>query len=274
MGMNWRPIFAIVRRDLKVVSQSKPVVIPLIVVPVLMLVAIPALAALAPQVINVPGASANDMEQMLRQIAPGLRAQLEGYDVAQQAIILFIMYFLAPMYLIVPLMVASVVAADSFAGEKERKTLESLLYTPTDDRELLVAKLLSAWLPAVAIGLIGFVLYGLVANIAAWPTMGRVYFPNLMWIVLALWVAPAVAGLGLGSTVLVSARVSTFQEAYQMGAIVVLPVIALVGGQALGVMYLSVEFVVLLGAIVWAIDAVLLWLGARSFTRSALIARI
>jgi ABC-2 type transport system permease protein len=134
--------------------------------------------------------------------------------------------------------------------------------------------MLSAWLPAVAIGLIGFVLYGVVANVAAWPVMGRIYFPNLMWIVLALWVAPAVARLGLGATVLVSARVSTFQEAYQMGAIVVLPVIALVIGQAVGVMYLSVEFVLLLGAILWAVDAALLCFGSKSFTRGELIARV
>jgi ABC-2 type transport system permease protein len=272
--MNWRAIAAIVRRDLKVVSQSKPVLIPLVVVPTLMLVAIPALAALAPSFINLPGASMSDLEQLLQQISPGLRAQLEGYDTAQQTVILFVMYLLAPMYLIVPLMVASVVAADSFAGERERKTLESLLYTPTDDRELLVAKLLSAWLPAVAIGLLGFMLYGLVANVAAWPIMGHIFFPNLMWVVLALWVAPAVAGLGLGATVLVSARVSTFQEAYQMGAIVVLPIIALVIGQAAGVMYLSVELVVLLGAVIWALDAALLWVGGRAFTRSEIISRV
>jgi ABC-type Na+ efflux pump permease subunit len=41
-------------------------------------------------------------------------------------------------------MVSSVLAADSFAGEKERKTLEALLYTPTTDRELFTAKLLEA----------------------------------------------------------------------------------------------------------------------------------
>ena len=39
-------------------------------------------------------------------------------------------YLLAPLFLIVPLMVSAVLAADAFAGEKERKTLERLLHLP------------------------------------------------------------------------------------------------------------------------------------------------
>jgi hypothetical protein len=125
---------------------------------------------------------------------------------------------------------------------------------------------------AVAWG--SFILYTIVANVAAWPTMGRLFFPNLMWIVLTLWVAPAVAGLGLGVTVLVSARAQGFQDAYQMGAIVVLPIILLVVGQATGVMYFSTWLVLLLGLFFWILDAVLLWFGARTFRRSELAAKL
>ena len=39
-------------------------------------------------------------------------------------------YLLAPLFLIVPLMVSAVLAADAFAGEKERRTLEALLHLP------------------------------------------------------------------------------------------------------------------------------------------------
>ena len=45
-------------------------------------------------------------------------------------------------------MISSVVAASSFVGEKERKTLESLLYTPIDIASLFWGKLLSAFIPA------------------------------------------------------------------------------------------------------------------------------
>jgi ABC-2 type transport system permease protein len=181
---------------------------------------------------------------------------------------------MAPMFLIVPVMVASVIAADSFAGEKERKTLEALLYTPTSDREVFVAKLLSAWLPAMAVALAGFLLYAVTVNMVSWPTMGRIFFPNLMWLALVLWVVPAAAGLGLGSMVLVSIRAQGFQDAYQIGGVIVLPIVLLVFGQVAGVMYFSVGVVLLLGLLFWLVDGLLLWFGSRSFHRGRLIIRI
>jgi ABC-2 type transport system permease protein len=272
--VNWRAIQAIIRKDLKVVRQSKGVMIPLVIVPVVMFIALPALAALSPNLADLPGSPLAGLDSLLEQMPPDLQAELAVYNDAQRLIVLALAYFMAPMYLIVPLMVASVIAADSFAGEKERKTLEALLYTPTSDGELFLAKMLSAWLPALAVALGGFVLYGLVANLAAWPTMGRLFFPNVTWLVLVFWMAPAVAGLGLGATVLVSARAEGFQEAYQLGAVVVLPILLLVIGQATGVMYFSVGLTLLLGLVLWAVDAALLWFGVRTFQRGEIIARL
>ena len=273
--MNGRAIRAIVRRDLLGVSRSKGVLLPIIIVPLVIMVLIPlGVGLLMPVMEEAPGVTMGDLDTFLDQMPAAMTAELEGLDDVQTLIVAFLVYFFAPMYLILPLMVASVIAADSFAGEKERKTLEALIYTPTTDLELVAGKLLSAWLPALAVAIVGFVAYGLAANIGAWGVMGRVFFPNLMWIILVLWVAPAAAGLGLSSMVLVSARANTFQEAYQIGGVVVLPIVALMIGQALGVLYLGTAMVVLLGAVLWAIDAVLIWLGVRTFQRSEIIARL
>lgn len=272
--MNWRAIRAIVRKDLRVVLQSKTVLLPMIIVPAIMLVVLPLLAAQGPRLASLAGSPLAGMESFLSNMPAGLQAEIAGLSEDQVFVVLALLYFLAPMYLIIPLMVASVFAADSFAGEKERKTLEALLYTPTTDGELVLAKMLAAWLPAVVVALGGFVLYGVVANLAAWPVMGRIFFPNLAWLALALWVAPAAAGLGLGATVLVSSRVRTFQEAYQMGGMVVLPILLLMVGQATGVMYFSSGLVLLLGLVLWAVDAGMLWYGGRTLQRSELIARL
>jgi fatty-acid desaturase len=104
--------------------------------------------------------------------------------------------------------------------------------------------------------------------------MGRVFFPNLMWVVLAVWVAPAVAGLGLGVTVLVSVRAQGFQEAYQLSAVVVLPILLLLIGQATGVMYFSTWLVALLGLVFWVLDLLILWYGGRTFRRQRLATQI
>ena len=136
-----------------------------------------------------------------------------------------------------------------------------------------MGKLLVGFVPALAVAWGGFLLYTVVANAAAWPVMGRLFFPTPMWWVLALWVAPAVAAVGLGATVLVSARVNTFQEAYQIGGVVVLPIVLLVVGQAAGVIVLSTALVAALGAVFWVVAAALLVLGARSFRRGELLVR-
>jgi ABC-type Na+ efflux pump permease subunit len=273
--MNVRAILAIVRKDIKVVVRNKGVMIPMIILPVLFFVIFPGLVGLfAPAMENLSEDPLGDMQMMLDNMPVHLESQIAGLDVTQTIVVLAVVYMLAPMFLIVPMMVASVIAADSFAGEKERKTLEALLYTPATDRELYVAKLLAAWLPALVVTLIGFIIYSVVANAAAWQIMGGLFFPNTMWILLVIWVAPGAAGLGLSAMVLASSRAQGFQDAYQIGTVVVLPIVLLLLGQVTGVMYFSVGMVALLGVVFWAIDAILLWIGVRTFQRGELIARL
>ena len=269
--MNWRAIFAIVRKDMKVVMQNKGVLLPITIIPLILFVVLPWLTALLPALINVAGVSFSQLDELIARMPVGLQQELAGYDLNQKVIVFFLVYMLAPMFLIIPLMVASVIAADSFAGEKERKTLEALLYTPTTDRELFVAKLLSAWLAAVAVALVGFLLYAVMANAAAWSVMHHVFFPNAMWLALVIWVVPAIAGLGLGVMVLISVQAQGFQDAYQLGSVVVVPMLLLVFGQVSGVMYFSVWVVLLLGLIIWLCNSLLLWLGSRSFRRDRLL---
>ena len=267
--MNWRAILAIVRTDLKVVAQNKGVMIPTIAVPLLLFCVLPSVATLA---VSLAGSSLGEVAELLERMPASLQNELAVYSAEQQVVVFFLVYLLAPMFLIIPLMVASVIAADSFAGERERRTLETLLYSPTTDRELFIAKLLSAWLAAIAVALVGFLLYSITANAAAWPIMGTVFFPTGMWIALVLWVVPATAVLGLGTMVLVSGRAEGFQDAYQIGGVVVVPILLLVFGQISGVMAFNVWLVLLLGAVLWVADAALIWLGSRLFRRGRLIA--
>jgi ABC-2 type transport system permease protein len=269
--VNLRAVRAIVRKDLAVVLQSKAVLLPIIIVPLILLLVLPIVATFAPQLANIPGAS--NLGEVLERMPASFQARFDGLTQDQALVTLLLVYLFAPMYLVVPLMVASVIAADAFAGEKERRTLEALLFTPTTDRELLLGKLLAGFVPAMAVAWGGFLIYTVVANLAAWPVMGRLFFPTPMWWVLALWVAPAVAAVGLGATVLVSARVNTFQEAYQIGGAVVLPIILLVIGQVVGVIVLSVGVVAALGAAFWTVAAALLYFGGRGFRRGEVLAR-
>jgi ABC-type transport system involved in cytochrome c biogenesis permease component len=271
--VRWRTLRALSLRDLKVVTRSKAMMLPMIIVPLIFIVAIPAAVGFfAPQM--AAAGEVEDLAQFLELMPPGMRERFAGLSEAQILIVVMLEHLFAPMFLIIPIMVASTIAAGSFVGEKERKTLEALLYTPTTDTELFVGKLLASWIPAFLVGLGAFVLYALVVNLSTWRVMGGIFFPNAMWVALVVWLAPAAAGLGLGVIILISSKVSTFQDAYQLGGLVVVPVLLLVFGQIAGVLYLNVLAVMLMGLFLWLVDAAILWFGIRTFRRSEIVARL
>jgi ABC-2 type transport system permease protein len=104
--------------------------------------------------------------------------------------------------------------------------------------------------------------------------MGRVFFPNVAWLVLVLWLAPGFAAFGLAGVLLVSLRVGTTQEAVQLSGLLVLPIIALLVGQMRGLIFIGATPLVVMGALVWLIALGLLAYGVRSFRRTKLIARL
>ncbi len=271
--MNWSLIWAIARKDLKEVAQNKAAVVPAVVVPVVFIVVFPLAIVLLPQAFS-NAFSLQELEGLLQRMPPAVTQALAGLSPLQVWVVFTTGYIFAPMFLILPLMMASIVASDSFVGEKERKTLEGLLYSPTSDAELILGKIVASVLPALGLCWASFAVYSLVVNVAGLPLMGRIWFPTALWWPLMLWVVPAVATLGMASAVIISSRVSTFMEAYQMSASGVVLVLALVAGQVTGVLFLSVPVAFLVGLAVWVVDAGLLWVGVRTFSRNRLFSRL
>lgn len=269
--MRWRGVGAVVRRDLLIVTRAKAVILPLIIVPFILLVGLPALAGLAPQAADA--VSTGDVEQLIRVLPPSVLAGLPD-DPGLVAGYVFVVYVLAPMLLILPIMFATVIAADAVAGERERGTLEALLLTPLSDRELFTGKMLAAWLPAVAVGLGGAVVYAITANLAIGTQLGRLVLPNLEFLLLVLWVGPTFSAASLGAVVLVSVRAESFQAATQLGGLVVLPVLVLVVAQATGVLLLSPALLAVVGAVAALAAVVLLRAGGRMLTRTRLGERL
>lgn len=269
--MNLAAIRAIVRRDLTVVARSRAVSIPLVVLPLIMFVLLPAALVLgADALVADPG----EYAELLALMPPELLADLGDVEGPALIAVWGLEYAFASLFLIVPLMTSAVIAADSFAGEKERKTLEALVYTPTTDMELYAGKLAGPWAASVAIGLVGFVAFALVANVLAAPLVGRPVVLTLRWALTILWLLPAVSALAVGALVIVSARVRGFQEAYQMGSLVVLPLVLLVVGQLAGVLYLGPLVMAIIGLVVWVVAAALLAAGYRGFRRERLLLQL
>jgi ABC-2 type transport system permease protein len=95
-----------------------------------------------------------------------------------------------------------------------------------------------------------------------------------LWLLMIFWVAPAIAALGLGVMVRVSARARTAQEANQLGGAVILPLIFLALGQATGLLLVNPAVSVLVGAVMWLLAIALNVRGASRFTRDRLAATV
>lgn len=274
--MNWRSISAIACKDLKEVRQNKVAWGPAIAIPLIFAILMPILFSVLPQVMPVEDIQRElgDMETLMKNLPPSMQTIFEGLKLEQMFVLYMTAFMLAPLFLIMPLMFSSVVGADSFVGERERKTMEALLYSPATDMELFLGKVLAAVIPAIALSWLTYLVYIIVVNVASYGLFQRIWFPLPTWWPLMFWLTPAFALLGIAATVLVSSRVKTFMEAYQLSGSLVVLVLALVVGQATGVLFLGVGTVMIVGTIIWIVDGILIYLSVRNFKRSALIAKL
>lgn len=257
-------IRAIVARDLRAVRRSKAVVIPMMAVPVILMVVLPLVVGYAARRASRADAPAIEI---LQSLPPQLAEPIGSLPPEEQLLTLVLGFLLAPLFLIVPLMVSAVLAADAFAGEKERRTMETLLHLPISDRDLFIGKFLTGFLPAIAVSWIGFVCFCVIANLVSWGIVDGLVVPNGLWLVVIFWVAPAVATFGLGVMVRVSARCRTTQEANQLGGAVILPLVFVAVGQSTGLLLLTIPLAIAVGAGLWVVALLLVWRGATRFTR-------
>jgi ABC-2 type transport system permease protein len=274
--MNWRSVWAIARKDLKEVQQNKVAWVPAIAIPLIFAIAMPTLFSLVPQYIPVEEVQnqLGDVEMLLKNLPPTVQTIFEGLKLEQMFVIYMTAFLLAPLFLIMPLMFSSVVGADSFVGERERKTMEALLYSPTTDVELFLGKVLAAVIPAIALSWTTYLVYIIVVNVASYRLFERIWFPLPTWWPMMFWLTPAFALFGVSATVLVSSRVKTFMEAYQLSGSLVVLVLALMVGQITGVLFLGVGTVILIGTLIWVVDGILIYFSVRNFKRSTLIAKL
>jgi ABC-2 type transport system permease protein len=272
--MNIRNIMAIAQKDWLEVRQNKSAMISMMIVPFIFIVFLPLLITLI-----LPGVSGGvesfvndpDMQVFFTMMPESMSRVLQGLDAAQIMIVTVLGYMFAPMFLIVPLMFSTTIAAESFAGEKERKTLEALLYQPISDKELFFGKVMAAGLPAIAVTWLCFFLYTIIVNAIPYASFGRLWFPLPVWWLLIFWVSPALIAMSISLTVMISIKIQTFMGAYQTSSVVVLIVVVFFIGQITGVLFLSSLVTLVMGVAFWATTAIIGTIAIRSFSRQKLL---
>ncbi|MET3937847.1 ABC-2 type transport system permease protein [Paenibacillus sp. PvP094] len=258
---NRQAIKALVRKDIRAITASIQLWLPMLIVPLIIGVTMPAILIWVASRVELR--SIGNLGFLLDSLdilsSSGQIPELASMATDNHRIVYYLaLYMFAPLFLIIPVMASSILTANSFAGEKERKTLEGLLFTPISMDTLFKGKVLAALIPSIILSWITFLIYGIIANILMYPMFGAVMFPNWNWIILVLWVVPSCSLMVILLNVLISAKVRGFQEAYQLGGLIVIPLLALIAGQASGMLLIRPVLLLLIGAALLLISLVLL----------------
>ncbi|AZZ48434.1 ABC transporter permease [Rathayibacter rathayi] len=269
--MNRRRVTALVQKDFREILRNKQALAPIIVVPILVVTVLPVLVLLLGRNQTLM-ASINGMQQFLANLPAGIVPA--DYDLAQSTAYAMVIYFFAPIFLLIPVMVASVTASASFVGEKEKRTIEGLLYTPLTNSELVLAKILVSLIPAVLVTWAAFLLYGLVVNLVGYPLFGGLVFPTATWLVSAFVLAPLIAFLAICLIVAVSQRATTVQGAQGTAAFLVLPLVGLVVAQTAGLSLFNLAVAGVGAVVLVLVDLALFFAVVRRFDRERLVTRL
>lgn len=174
-----------------------------------------------------------------------------------------------PMFLVLPMFLPILLAAQSIGGERERRTLEPLLATPVSTLTIVAGKSIAALVPAVLITWAAAALFCLGMDLVA----GRMLLPDAAWLFGALVLSPLLALFGNAMAVVVSSRVLDPRAAQNLAATTVIPLLALLAFQLAGRIALGPRFYFLLAAGVAAADVALIAVAVRLFDRERLLTR-
>lgn len=260
--MDFGKAYAIMANDLSEVFSSKAIYMPMIAVPTFFAIMLPLLTFYI---------STSNISGLASRIV-GSAAAITGSNVLNGSVFMtyFSVYVLGPIFMTMPIFTASVIAADSFAGEKERKTSEALLSTPVTTPELLIGKMAASFIPAVVLTLAVFAIYASVTNYLAARAFGMGVLPTTSWILMVM-ISPFLSLAAIGVVVLVSAHVQGIKEAQQISSLLILPILVLPFASIFGVVDLSPAFFIEVIVFLTAIDLCIIYLGIKSFKKEAIL---
>jgi ABC-2 type transport system permease protein len=265
MGATSR-LSALLVKELYDVSRNRAALLPVALVSAMALVLPLAIVIGIPAVTDSPLSDDADLARL--SVSAGLQSRLSSEGRVQW----FLFQQFLILFLLTPATGAMALAAHAVVGEKQARTLEPLLATPLTTGELLVAKVLGAFLPTLAITLLGIAAYfGVIGMFGATGVL-RAMITGRTFLLIAL-VCPATALVSLQLALLISSRVNDARTAQQFAVLVILPVTGIVIAQFTGRLWLSAASIALIGAGLIAVWLLLLPLSVVTFNRETILTR-
>ena len=258
-------LLAVIGKELNDVRRSRLILTTMIVPTVLyVFLSVAVLSAGSLPAMGVlSGAELRSLEQTLPRAANVSPAETFQALLVDQILVL---YMLAPLF--IPLTIASY----SIIGEKTLRTLEPVLATPIRTWELLFAKAIAALIPGVAVSWASYLVFLVLAGVTTSSVVVRLAL-SPVWLVAFGLLSPLFALLAVGMAVIASSRTNDPRAAQQLGAVVILPISALLSAQVFGFIRLDVSHALWLAAGAALADVAILWEAVRLFDRETILTR-
>lgn len=267
-----RVAWILYKREMREVLRDLNLLLPMIALPTLMAAAasVGILAATRPSTPIV----GNLLEGIdFNRLPPGFIRLFALSDLTEyQKNLLFVLkVIIFPLFWVIPVALTSTVAADSFVGEKERRTIEPLLATPVSNRELFAGKIATAVAPAILGSWLSYLLFGITVVTTINPRFPSPIFPDGDWYFAVAVLVPLLAVLSASIAALISTRVATYRAAYQINGLVVLPVLLIFIPQTMGLYFVSPQALVIGAIVLFLLDLLFVGLALRVFDRERIL---
>ena len=256
--------FALIKKDIRGITSNKQIFAVLLIVPLVLTIVLPSIFVF---VISFAPDAASNFQKLLDM----LPAPNGEYSQQQRILGLILNNIMPPFFLIVPIMASSVMAASSFVGEKEKHTLETLLYSPLSLRQLFQSKILAGLSVGMMISYISFAAMLLVVEMDVFFLTGNLLLPAASWLATMLLSAPAIALVAIAVTVRSSAKAQTIEEAQQRAVFLIFPILALLIGQFTGIILIRAGLLWGVGIVLAALAILLVKGAAGNFTYEKLL---
>lgn len=93
-----------------------------------------------------------------------------------KSVYFFLNFMMIPFFLLTAIINSLVTSSNSFAGEKERNTLETLLFAPISVTNLFLGKVIASLIPTLLITFVAFLLNALIVNSISKPFLMKFFF--------------------------------------------------------------------------------------------------
>lgn len=257
---------AIVMKDIRSIVANRRYFWMLTLFPLLFSIVFPSIFILTILLVPIDSASV----QQFAAILPDYQ-MMDAQKLIAELLNLIINNVLPLFFLMIPIMVSTVMAASSFVGEKEKRTLETLFYSPLSIKQIFQAKVYAAFTIGVVITYLSFLIMAIVVEIEIFIINGAFFLPSINWLLILLLFVPAIAMIAIILIVKGSAKSNSMEEAQQKAAFLILPLVLMLIGQFTGILLISSWMLLVLGLVLAAISFILIRNAMKGFTYEALL---